>query len=322
MAPLDTPAEVLDVFAPVAVEVSRYPATNQPSALPWLGETQFFALRPQWLEGSSQIPPETWDAAVDSAIAVNSQLDPDQDLAAFAIRSLDGHELVESFLPILRGFGKSLVDPESNVPQLDTPEALAAVETFLTLAGFSPVESPAVDAPNNAERFEAGEISMMANFWASDLLASRSIESLPESGPIATTLQPAQPGVDRLAMTGIWLAGNPAGSLQPEAARNFLDWIVSLELQSQLPGLGLPPVRVDVLSDPPLTNRFPDLPVLKEMLFVASPRPRSPFYPQLERLLATELQQAVDGTVSGADALKNANIALREFLVREGVLAG
>jgi len=227
---------------------------------------------------------------------------------------------VESFLPVLRGFGKDLIDRETSVPQLDTDEALAAMQAFLELAAFSPVESAAVDAADNAERFGAGQISMMANFWSSDLLAARTLTSSVESGPLASTLQPAQPGVAHSAMTGVWLAGIPAGSLATETARAFLGWLTGVDLQGQLPGLNLSPVRIDVFQDPALASQFPDLPVLHEMLEQATSRPRSPFYPQLEQLVATELQRALAGEVSGEQAMKNANVALRQFLVREGVL--
>ena len=121
-------------------------------------------------------------------------------------------------------------------------------------------------------------------------------------------------------MTGVWLAGIPAGSLAVDAARGFLTWLSGRELQGQLPGLNLPPVRTDVLQDPKLSERFPDLPVLLGMLEDATSRPRSPFYPQLEELVATELQRALAGEVTGEQAMKNANVSIRQFLVREGVL--
>ena len=130
-----------------------------------------------------------------------------------------------------------MIDRETSVPQLDTDEALAAMQTFLELAASSPVESAAVDEADNAERFGAGQISMMANFWSSDLLAARTATSSSEAGPLASMLQPAQPGVAHRAMTGVWLAGIPAGSLAVDAARGFLTWLSGRELQGQLPGL-------------------------------------------------------------------------------------
>lgn len=321
LQPLDVPSDQASEFVSAAYDLGRYPADSPSSALPWLGEAQFFAMRPEWLELASQAPPSTWDGTVECASAVADQLEPDGDLAAFGIRSLDGHQLVESFLPILRGFGKNLIDTDTSIPQLDTSEALAAMQVFMDLAAYSPAESAAVDAPNNADRFAAGEIAMIADYWSSDLLAARTTTATAESGPLVSMLQPAQPASNHLAMTGVWLAGIPVGSAYPDGAMDFIDWLTSRAVQSQLPVLALPPVLVDVFQEPALIEQYPDLPTLFEMLETATPRSRSPYYPQLERLVATELQRALAGDQSGEQAMQNANISLREFLVREGVLA-
>ncbi len=74
---------------------------------------------------------------------------------------------------------------------------------------------------------------MMSNFWSSDLLAARTVDiELVESGPLASTLQPAQPGVAHQTMTGVWLAGIPAGSLAADAARGFLTWLTGARAPS------------------------------------------------------------------------------------------
>lgn len=317
---LDVPPDSLEAFVPVASAVSRFPEDARPVALPVIGEAQFFVARADWLEQEEQTAPETWDETVEAASTIAAQLDPDEERAAFGMRTLASRQLAESFIPILRGYGKALIDLDTSIPQLDTPEALEAMDTFLVLAGLSPAESAAVGDPSNAERFELGDICMMSNFWSSELLSTRSATVEGEPGAITSTLQPAQGSIPRKTMTGIWLAGIPVGSLFPDAARAFLDWLISDDLQRQLPALALPPVRTDVFSDADLVGMFPDLPTIGEMLSVAVPRPRSPFYPQLEQLLGNEIGKALSGDASGADAMKNANIAIREFLVREGVL--
>ena len=309
-----------DVIAPVALQVGHFPNDAPVCALPWLGESQCFVSRPDWLERSDRPLPEDWGETIETALHLAAELDSESDLAAFGMRMRNDHERVESFLPILHGYGKSLIDAETSVPQLDTPEALDAMHTYLTLAGLSPMESKSSNAKSNVQRFEEGTVAMMANFWASDLLTVASSVETGEAGPIECTLQPAQAGTARQAMSGIWLAGVPVNSLYPETAFAFLDWLISAELQAELPGLALPPVRTDVLGDEQLNATYPELAAVATMLLQATPRGRSPFYPQLEQLLGAELSKALDGTVTGPDALKNANLALRQFLVREGVL--
>jgi len=321
LSPIELPTALRSTLAPVAIDISRYPDASPSCAIPWLGDTQFFAIRSDWLHRANRQPPQSWDETVGTAAAVAEGIDPESDLAAFGSRTRTGHDLVQSFLPILRGYGKGLVDPETSVPQLGTPPALAAMETFLLLAGYGPAESAAKGEPTNAERFAAGQVSMMANYWSSDLLAAHASDATATAGPISSDLQPSQPGVSRQAITGIWLAGIPVGSLRPAAGRAFADWLVSEATQRSLPAVRLPPVRLDVLNDQRILVDYPELAVVRMFLERATPRPRSPFYQQLAQLLATELQKAVSGDVSGADALKNANVAIRQFLVREGVIA-
>jgi hypothetical protein len=82
----------------------------------------------------------------------------------------------------------------------------------------------------------------------------------------------------------------------------------------------LPPVSAPVYADNALIDAQPHLPQLLDLLAGSQPRPRSPFYPQLELLLATELASLLDSQQTGEEAIRKANIAMREFLVREGVL--
>ena len=276
--------------------------------------------RPDWLQHDGLQAPISWNETVSSAGAIATTLVPDSGLAAFAISSLGPHQIVDSFLPILRGYGKDLIDPVTSVPQLDTAAALEAVQVFQQLAAMSPIESPATGEPSNTERFQAGSVAMMSNFWASGLLGAVEVEMAQDSGPIGCELQPAQVGSERRSMTGVWIAGIPVASERPERARSFLAWLISPETQRALVEVMLPPVSAPVYADDALIDAQPHLPQLLDLLAASTPRPRSPYYAQLELLLASELSSMLAGEQTGEIAVGNANLAMREFLVREGVL--
>ena len=316
---IDSDNHLSDDVVPVANAVSRYPEDAMPCGLPWLGDSQFLVTRPAWLERTALEPPVTWSETTDTAAVLADQLPVDDELAAFAISTLNPHQIVDSFLPILRGCGKELIDPETSVPQLDTPEALEAVGYFQQLAALSPLESSATGEPSNMQRFDAGEIAMMSNFWASGLLASVGVQSTQKAGPIACDLQPAQAGIERRSMTGVWIAGIPIGSERPGEALDFIEWLVSTSTQRAMVELTLPPVLAPVYADDALIDAQPHLPQLLDLLAGSQPRPRSPYYPQLELLLATGLASLLDGQKTCEDAVRDANIAMREFLAREGV---
>lgn len=121
-------------------------------------------------------------------------------------------------------------------------------------------------------------------------------------------------------MPGIWIAGVPIGSERPGQAGAFLNLLLSESTQRDLVEVGLPPVFETTYLDDDLVAAQPHLPQLFELLAQSTPRPRSPYYPQLELLLASELESMLEGAQSGEEAVRNANIAMREFLAREGVL--
>jgi multiple sugar transport system substrate-binding protein len=320
LTPLDAPSDLLHAFVSVCEPLSRYPLDSPPCALPWLADIQIFGSRPEWLDRIEVEAPTTWDETLAAAVALTADIEPEPDSYAFAITTSSPNDLVRSFLPILHGFGKTLIDPETSVPQLDTPEALAAIDVLQALAQLSPAESSASGEPTNVQRFASGQVAMMSNFWSGDLLQWRLVGQASDAGPLDSAAQPAQPGVARQTMTGAWLVGVPLGSAAPDEAWMFVQWLTGFEIQRQLPERALPPARTDVYADEQLTANVPELESLWELLGLALSRPRSPFYPQLEQLLGAELGNVLSGEKTGAQGLKDANVAIREFLVREGVL--
>ena len=320
LTPIEPDSELIDRIVPIASELARFPDDAAPCGLPWLGDAQFFASRPNWLADAAIEDPDSWDETLDAANSIGSAFDADEGIAGFAISTLSSRMLIDSFLPILRGCGTDLIDPETSVPQLDTPAALEAVALFQQLAVLSPPESAATGAPTNTERFQVGNVAMMSNFWASDLLSATGMELDRDVGPIACGAQPAQPGIERMSMPGVWIAGIPIGSERPGQASAFLNLLLSDSTQRALVEVGLPPVFESTYLDKDLVAAQPHLPQLLDLLAQSSPRPRSPYYLQLELLLANELEAMLEGAQSGEDAVRNANIAMREFLAREGVL--
>ncbi len=195
LTPVAIDSESSDRIVPIAVELARYPEDAANCGLPWLGDSQFFATRPAWLGEVGAAEPVTWNETVDSAISVGASLDAEEKSAGFAISTLSPRSLVDSFLPILRGCGTDLIDPETSVPQLDTPAALEAVAFFQQLAKSSPAESAATGEPSNIERFQNGSVAMMSNFWASSLMSASEVDSERASGPVSCGIAAGSAGV-------------------------------------------------------------------------------------------------------------------------------
>jgi multiple sugar transport system substrate-binding protein len=121
-------------------------------------------------------------------------------------------------------------------------------------------------------------------------------------------------------MPAIWIAGVPVGSARQELGLTFLNWLVSSETQRTMVELTLPPIIATAYADDALIDLQPHLPRMLDLIASSSPRPRSPYYAQLESLLAAQLELLLDGEQTPEVAMRSANMAMREFLSREGVL--
>src|SRR5207248_2175338 len=97
---------------------------------PWLGNVQVFA----WRNDLISARPNTWDEVVSTAQQVASGT---SGVYGYAIRGAAGNPATTSFLPITRGFGRDVLAGDFQ-PQLNTPEALAALQTALKLRDLAP----------------------------------------------------------------------------------------------------------------------------------------------------------------------------------------
>lgn len=303
---------------PGLLALGRAPDGEGLLALPWVGNVQLFARRADVLSGLGLPPPATWDDVLAQARAVDgARRSAGSGPFGFGLRGQAGNPAATSFLPVLRGHGGQLLDAAGE-PRLDTPQALAALETHLALAALAP---PGVENAGHAELTDllaAGNLALTADVWPDQLLTLdwATPPAALEIGP-----QPAQPGARPATLAGAWLLGIPSGGADPEAALDLLLWLTAPAQQTRLLlERRLPATRGSVLRDPEAVAAFPFLPALLAAARLAVPRPRTPFYNDIETILGAHVADAIAGRLPGADALRRANDEIRTRLVREGAL--
>ena len=64
------------------------------------------------------------------------------------------------------------------------------------------------------------------------------------------------------------------------------------------------PVRAALYEDPALVRRFPYLPTLRESVFTAAPRPKSPHYDQVSLVVQAVVHDAMTGRQTPEDAVR------------------
>lgn len=307
-------------FVPELLALGDFPAGTGLRGIPWVGNVQVFAWRTDVLEDMEIAKPETWDDVLAAAQAITDARGA-EGLYGIGLRGQAGNPAATSFLPVLRGYGTDLFD-ENWEPQLETPEALAAMETQLALAKLAPPGVENVDHAANGINMYEGIIAQSGDIWPDQLLQIYDPELSKVVGMVDIGGEPAQEGVSPANMTGNWLLGIPEGSQNAEAALDFIVWFTAPEQQLRLlMDQNIPATRFSVLENPEAVEKLPFLPGLLAAGRNALPRPRTPYYNAVEAIYGRYVAEAIAGQISGEEALTNANTEIRDLMVREGVLA-
>ena len=306
-------------FVPELLALGDFPAGTGLRGIPWVGNVQVYAWRTDVLEDMGIAKPETWDDVLAAAEAITEERGGDG-LYGIGLRGQAGNPAATSFLPVLRGYGTDLFN-ENWEPQLETPEAMAAMTTQLALAKLAPPGVENVGHAENGVNMYEGVIAQSGDIWPDQLLQIYDPELSKVVGMVDIGGEPAQEGVSPANMTGNWLLGIPEGSQNAEAALDFIVWFTAPEQQLRLlMEQNIPATRLSVLENADAVAKFPFLPGLLAAGRNALPRPRTPHYNAVEAIYGRYVAEAIAGQISGEEALANANQEITDLMVREGVL--
>jgi multiple sugar transport system substrate-binding protein len=293
--------------------LGTWPPGSGMRALPWLGNVQVFA----WRSDLVSQRPTNWDDVVATAQQVGSD---NPGIYGCAIRGAAGNPATTSFLPITRGYGKDVLAADFT-PQLDTPEAHAALQTMLKLRDQAP---PGVENTQHADvgrYMYTGQTAMSGDIWPDQLLNMFDPTLSSVVGKIEIGAEPSQAGVTPANMTGTWLMGIPLGSKNQDRAFDFLVWFSQPEQGKRLlVESNIPPVLTALFNDPAAVAKFPFLPGLLKAAQVAVPRPRTQYYSGVEDIIGRYLSEVIAGQVDPDTGLQQANQDVHDFLARNGVL--
>ena len=308
-----------DFVAPL-LALGDFPKGSGLKAIPWVGNVQTFAWRTDVLQQMGAKVPATWDDVLALATKV-TEANKANGLYGIGLRGQAGNPAATSFLPVLRGFGKDLLDPATSEPQLDTPEALAALTMQLKLRDQAPPGVPNVGHPENGQNLYLGHTAMSGDIWPDQLLLAFDPKVSKVVGKIEVGAEPAQSGVKPANMTGNWLLGIPDGAKNADKAFDFIMWFTSAERQKELLlNENVPATRTSVLTDKDAVAKLPFLPGLLKAAQNAVPRPRTPYCSARAAIYGRYVAEASAGQTAPDVALKKANQEMRDELVRDGVL--
>ncbi len=238
-------------------------------------------------------PPKTWDEFISVAQKLTN---PKKQIWGFAMRNT----LWWTF-PFFFTYGGKFLSEDGRKCLLDSPEAIKGFTLKVDLYRKYKVEAGA---------WQSGAIPPDAGFrngkYAMIFDGPWSIKSLNELGlNYGVALIPAGPAGSATSIGGTNMV-IPVGAKHKENAIKFLKYLLSAETQAFWANqLGQIPVNMEAL---PMidTTKHPYLPVFIKQMKYARPRPPVPNYGDFERIFNPEMEAALKGLKTPAEALKAA----------------
>ncbi len=301
-------------FVETSVALCRHPYQTGPLyALPYVGNSQLFFYRKDLFEKHSLKEPSTWQDVLTAAKTINDKENAGAKVYGYVMRAAQGNAAVADFMPIFWAFGGEMFDA-SGKPAVNSPEGIAALEFMLELGKYSPQGYASFNADDVGAHLLQGTAAMSINWPAwiksfGDASKSRVIGKM-EFTTLPSGQKPGQ------AEIGNWLIAIPRDSQNAEAAMDFLLWATSAEQMKRSAQRGNPPTRKSLFRDAELVAKNPAYPAQLRSLESSRPRPRTPYWNEIENAFGIFLSKANSGELSPAEAMNQANAEIEKILQR------
>jgi multiple sugar transport system substrate-binding protein len=301
-------------FVETSVALCRHPYQTGPLyALPYVGNSQLFFYRKDLFEKHSLKEPATWQDVLTAAKTIHEKENAGAKVYGYVMRAAQGNAAVADFMPIFWAFGGEMFDA-SGKPAVNSPEGIAALQFMLELGKYSPPGYASFNADDVGAHLLQGTAAMSINWpaWISSFADATKSKVI---GKMEFTTLPsaARPGQ---AEIGNWLIAIPRDSQQVDAAMNFLLWATTAEQMKRSAQRGNPPTRKSLFHDPELVAKNPAYPAQLRSLESSRPRPRTPYWNEIENAFGIFLSKANSGELPPAEAMNQANAEIEKILQR------
>lgn len=257
-------------------------------------------------------PPTTW-AEMKAACAKVRKLPEAEGMSCYAGQSQKYEGLTVNFAEAVNSAGGTVTDANGK-PDVDTPEARNGLDFLVESVkdGTIPKEGITYQEEDGRQAFQAGDLVFLRNWPYVYSLADKSgikgkyaVAPLPGlNGPGASSL-----GGHNMALSSY--AENKATAL------DFIKFFSSEENTATfLKKASLAPPYASLYDDKALIDQYPYLPVLKESILRAVPRPRVVQYGDVTSAVQQQAYAALTGDKSSAQALKDLQAALQKSVAQ------
>jgi len=302
--PLERGLFPLDRFLPPVVQTAVY--KGKLWAVPYTSNAGLLYYRKDLVKQ----PPKTWAELRTLAIQVTKK----RDIGGYAGQFLAYEGLTVNFAEAVQSAGGEILSADGAKVTLDTGKAKAALDFFTQglREGWIPRRSLTYKEEQSRLAFQDGTLLFARNWPHAYGPATRS----KVAGKFGVTRLPGPDGPAVSSLGGTNLAIS-AYSGRQRTAQEFIRYFTGLDNQRRVLTEGsFPPVWAELYDDPDLVKRFPYLPVLKQSILSARPRPASTTYNQVSLVIAGTVAKALDRpfTENTADLAASMKADLAEII--------
>jgi trehalose/maltose transport system substrate-binding protein len=311
--PVESSMFPLGDFLRPAVDTAMY--NGHLWAVPYYSNAEVLYYRKDILAKAGKLPPKTWAQLAAQAKTVA----PKYGLEGYAGQLAPYEGLVVNFADALQSAGGSILSPAGTVT-VDSPQAQAGLGFLVDglREGWIPKSSLSYEEESSWGDFESGKLLFLSNWPFIYSYATQQSPANKVYGKVGVTPLPGRSGPGSSSLGGANLAVS-AFSKHQATALAFIQYLTSLPEERQLlMDSGFPPVWTSLYSDPAMDKAFPYLPVVKQAILTAQPRPSIIDYDQASLAMSSAVYQALTGRKTPQQALGELQQQLTQ-IIRDGL---
>jgi multiple sugar transport system substrate-binding protein len=249
-------------------------------------------------------PPTTWQQVYQQA----------QQNGGIVYQGAAYEGLTCDFLELLFAAGGTVLNDDQSKSTINSPQAVKALQFMVDgiKNGAAPKAVTTYMEPESLTAFQTGKYAFMRNWPYAYALNEKAAKV---KGKFKVMPFPTFEGGGKAGILGGHNSVISAYSKNPGAALKLIQFIGSPEIQRAYASqFSLTPVRNDVYDDPAVKKALPFAAELKTAVEQAKARPVSPVYPQISQAIYKNVNAALAGQQSPADAMKNAQSQIDKAL--------
>ncbi|MFG1875273.1 ABC transporter substrate-binding protein [Sphaerisporangium sp. NPDC049003] len=286
IVPLDRSMFPLDKFLQPVVDTALY--QGKLYAVPYTSNAGLLYYRKDILDAEHLKPPKTWAELRDQA----TRLGKKYKLEGYAGQFLPYEGLTVNYAEAVQSAGGQILSPDGTRVTLDLASARTGLDFLVdgVRQGWIPQDALSFKEEESRLAFQQGELLFARNWPHAYGPATRS----GIAGKFAVTRLPGLTGPGSSTLGGLNLAIS-AYSRHQKSALEFIRYFTGLANErSVLTDGSFPPVWSELYDDPALIKRYPYLPVLKQSIMSARPRPVSSKYDQVSLVISSAVSDALN----------------------------